>query len=123
MDMFLQKTPMEQRLFIEEAAARTGMAPVVLEKDFWVCWMLGQLFALPEISEHLTFKGGTSLSKVYGVIQRFSEDIDLAIHRDHLGFGGDEEPEKAGTNKERKRRLEALSDACTDTVRENFFLR
>ena len=51
----------------------------MLEKDFWVSWLLGVLFALPELAQHLVFKGGTSLSKVYGVIDRFSEDIDLCL--------------------------------------------
>ncbi|MBE7416824.1 MAG: nucleotidyl transferase AbiEii/AbiGii toxin family protein [Ideonella sp.] len=52
---------------------------VMVEKDFWVCWLLGLLFADPELARHLVFKGGTSLSKVYGVIDRFSEDIDLSM--------------------------------------------
>jgi len=47
-----------------------------MEKDFWVCWPLGQLLALPDFGGHLLFEVGTSLSKVDGVIQRFSEDID-----------------------------------------------
>jgi Nucleotidyl transferase AbiEii toxin, Type IV TA system len=52
---------------------------VMVEKDFWVCWLLGLLFADAELAPHLVFKGGTSLSKVYGVIDRFSEDIDLSM--------------------------------------------
>ena len=67
------------------AGEKRGLLPLVLEKDFWVCWTLERLFALPEFSDHLLFKGGTSLSKVYGVIQRFSEDIDLSLSRTSLG--------------------------------------
>jgi hypothetical protein len=61
-------------------AERRGMGTVaVVEKDFWVCWTLKQLFAHSVLSKQLIFKGGTSLSKVYGLIDRFSEDIDLVL--------------------------------------------
>jgi predicted nucleotidyltransferase component of viral defense system len=49
------------------------MQAVIVEKDFWVCWTLKELFRLPAIGEHLIFKGGTSLSKVFKVIERFAE--------------------------------------------------
>jgi len=61
-------------------AERLGMGSVaVVEKDFWVCWTLKRLFEHPQLSRLLIFKGGTSLSKVYGLIDRFSEDIDLIL--------------------------------------------
>ena len=61
-------------------AEQRGMGTMaVVEKDFWVCWTLKQLFEHPELSKQLIFKGGTSLSKVYGLIDRFSEDIDLVL--------------------------------------------
>jgi len=61
-------------------AERRGMGSVaVIEKDFWVCWTLKRLFEHPELSKLLIFKGGTSLSKVFGLIDRFSEDIDLIL--------------------------------------------
>jgi predicted nucleotidyltransferase component of viral defense system len=61
-------------------AEQRGMGTIaVVEKDFWVCWTLQQLFEHPELSTQLIFKGGTSLSKVYGLIDRFSEDIDLVL--------------------------------------------
>lgn len=62
-----------------ETAARRGMTPAIAEKDFWVTWTLDKLFAHPELSRILMFKGGTSLSKVFGLIERFSEDIDLIL--------------------------------------------
>lgn len=96
------------------AAERRGLLPLVIEKDFWVCWTLGQLFALPDFGEHLLFKGGTSLSKVYGVIQRFSEDIDLSLSRASLG--GLADPELAASNTQRKLRTEALVAAFQETV-------
>ncbi|NBS51486.1 MAG: nucleotidyl transferase AbiEii/AbiGii toxin family protein, partial [Spartobacteria bacterium] len=54
------------------------MVAEMIEKDFWVCWALRHLFELPEAKDHFIFKGGTSLSKVWRVIQRFSEDIDIS---------------------------------------------
>jgi len=55
------------------------MSPAIVEKDFWVCWTLGRLFASEDLRSKLMFKGGTSLSKVFGLIERFSEDIDLIL--------------------------------------------
>ena len=69
------------------------MNPAVIEKDFWVCWVLKQLFADSELRNRLVFKGGTSLSKVFGLIDRFSEDIDLILDWQLLGYGpGQEDP-------------------------------
>ena len=58
----------------------------VIEKDFWVCWTLKHLFGLGPSPAQLIFKGGTSLSKAYAVIERFSEDIDVSLSREDLGF-------------------------------------
>ena len=69
----------QRRELFSEAAARLGMTPAVVEKDFWVTWMLQRLFADPKLARLLMFKGGTSLSKAYGLIERFSEDIDLIL--------------------------------------------
>lgn len=60
-----------------ETAARKGLAEAIIEKDFWVCWMLEQLFSSDALAGRLLFKGGTSLSKIFHAISRFSEDIDL----------------------------------------------
>ena len=62
---------------------------MIAAKDFWVCWTLRELFGLPEWGQHLTFKGGTSLSKGWKLIERFSEDLDVVIDRDFLGFPGE----------------------------------
>ena len=80
---FLELPADERRLYIEQAAIRRNVSPVVLEKDFWVCWLLGMLFE-SEFAGSLVFKGGTSLSKVFGVIERFSEDIDLSLSPEFL---------------------------------------
>ena len=62
-----------------ETAARVSTTPAVIEKDFWVTWVLNQLFQEPVLARFLMFKGGTSLSKVYRLINRFSEDVDLIL--------------------------------------------
>lgn len=66
----------DQNEVLEQARARTGRPAHLLEKDLWVVWTLGVLFESPFAAD-LTFKGGTSLSKAYKIIERFSEDIDL----------------------------------------------
>jgi hypothetical protein len=89
----------------------------MIEKDFWVCLTLKHLFGLPGARDHFIFKGGTSLSKVWRAIHRFSEDIDISLSREWLGFGGDRDSEAVGTRKQRKKQLEALSSACGDRLR------
>ncbi|MCI0533692.1 MAG: nucleotidyl transferase AbiEii/AbiGii toxin family protein [Verrucomicrobiales bacterium] len=116
MDVFAQSSVEVRRLAFEQAAAARQLSPQIVEKDFWVCWTLKRLFVLPTIGEHLIFKGGTSLSKVFKVIERFSEDIDVSIDRGFLGFGGDNEPEAGGSNKEKQRRIDALRVACQQKI-------
>ena len=65
-------------IFIE-ASRLKQMSPATIEKDFWVCWVLGRIFGNAGLSKRLLFKGGTSLSKAYKLIERFSEDIDLIL--------------------------------------------
>ncbi len=67
---------MKRQEALNAAASSSGRLPNLLEKDIWVVWSLRHLFDGPHAS-HLVFKGGTSLSKAYGVIRRFSEDVDL----------------------------------------------
>lgn len=118
MDNFLKLPESEQRLYYEQAEARLGLPAPAIEKDFWVCWTLRELFSLPGIGEHLTFKGGTSLSKVWGLIKRFSEDIDLVVDKETLGFGGDESPENAPSKKQRRKRGDSMKLACQTFVHE-----
>jgi predicted nucleotidyltransferase component of viral defense system len=89
MDELIRQTVNDRRPYFELGANATGYPEVVVEKDFWVCVVLRELFALPDVGAHLTFKGGTSLSKAYGLIERFSEDVDLVIDRGHLGYEGE----------------------------------
>ena len=68
-------------------AAKMGMTDAIVEKDFWVCYMLDYLFHRSAWKDHIAFKGGTSLSKSYGLIERFSEDIDLILDWRVIGYG------------------------------------
>lgn len=79
MESVARLSAFERRDLFAETAARKGMTPAIVEKDFWVCWTLGRLFAHPQLSRLLMFKGGTSLSKVFNLVERFSEDIDLIL--------------------------------------------
>jgi hypothetical protein len=85
-----------------ETAARKGLPEAIIEKDFWVCWVLKQLFSIEALSGRLLFKGGTSLSKIFHAINRFSEDIDLAVDYAALGFTGARDPRKDGISKNKR---------------------
>lgn len=102
MNQFILLPPDRLRTIYNEAQARRGLPAQSIEKDLWVCWTLRELFQLPPWSAHLTFKGGTSLSKAWKLIERFSEDIDLVIDREYLGFGG----EMLSINKQKKLKAE-----------------
>lgn len=71
MDKIIALTAAQRAEVFQAAAQQSGMSEVILEKDFWVCWTFRRLFALPGVGEHLIFKGGTSLSKVWRAIERF----------------------------------------------------
>lgn len=107
----------ERGLIFEETATRQNIAAPIVEKDFWVCWMLGLLFGHAEWSEVLLFKGGTALSKVYGLIGRFSEDIDLSISPARLGIS-EAEVEAADTRNKRNDWMQHLEEACQQWVTE-----
>ena len=106
----------ERKQFFEVAAYESQKSFEVIEKDYWVVWTLGRLFALPELRSHLTFKGGTSLSKIYGIIDRFSEDIDVSIERSFLGFDEKIDPEKLSSRSKQKTILEELSRSCSKYI-------
>ena len=116
MNAFLQLPPERRQLAFQEVDARLGLQAASVEKDFWVCWTLRELFALPEARGHLTFKGGTSLSKAWKLIQRFSEDIDLIVDKAALGFSGERAPELAASHNQRRKRIEELMGACREWV-------
>lgn len=107
----------ERREVFTETGVRLGMAPFHVEKDFWVCWTLAALFTDNQIGPHLVFRGGTSLSKGWGLIQRFSEDIDLAMSRSWV----EKDPETSFSNaskSQQERRLKSLRKKCREVIRE-----
>ncbi|MBN8711942.1 MAG: nucleotidyl transferase AbiEii/AbiGii toxin family protein [Verrucomicrobia bacterium] len=105
----------DRRALFTETGARKGLPPFHVEKDFWVCWVLSVLFQNPKSGPNLTFRGGTSLSKAWGIVERFSEDIDLAMSREWLGKAGN--PAEAGiTSSEKERRLKALREECREMI-------
>lgn len=117
MDKFALLPAAERAVYFETTAANLGILPELVEKDFWVCWTLMQMFSLEGIGAHITFKGGTSLSKCYSVIQRFSEDIDIAIERKYLEHGKNLEPSIDESNKENQKRIDALMTSARAAIR------
>jgi predicted nucleotidyltransferase component of viral defense system len=78
----------EKIAIFEAIASKMGMTPFAVEKDWWVSRTLEIIFQM-DIAKYLVFKGGTSLSKAWKLINRFSEDIDLAIDKEYFGFTGE----------------------------------
>lgn len=109
---FLELPDSERRLYIEQAAVRRDASAVVLEKDFWVCWLLSLLFE-SEFRNSLVFKGGTSLSKVFDAIDRFSEDIDLSLSPEFLKL-----PEAGTSRNQANKWISRAEAACGVAVRD-----
>lgn len=76
--LFLKLSPKEQSQILNSYSANTGKSAIILEKDIWIVWALNHLFQMPD-KLNMAFKGGTSLSKVFNAIHRFSEDVDITI--------------------------------------------
>ena len=111
------RLPLDERIpYFQEAANRRGLTRLIVEKDFWACFSLRLLFSTPAFANTLIFKGGTSLSKVFGIIKRFSEDIDLSIDPGWLGFGGEDRPDAARSRSQFEKRWKRLNDACATMV-------
>lgn len=116
-DAFLLLSAEDRREALSVAADRSGRPAHLLEKDAWVVWALATLYGSP-LGEHLVFKGGTSLSKAYGVIRRFSEDVDLtydirAFAPDLVGDNGEALPK---TRSEEKRWTSAVRERLPEWV-------
>lgn len=110
--LFLAADEASRRDIFLTAANRLGTPLQNIEKDFWVCWTLDVLFNGLEKAPRLLFKGGTSLSKGYGLISRFSEDIDITVFRDDIGQSASIEELEALSGKKRKARLDEILSAC-----------
>lgn len=102
----------DRKALFQNTAVKMGLTNAIIEKDFWVCFMLDYLFHRCAWKDKIAFKGGTSLSKSYGLIERFSEDIDLILDWRVIGYGINEPwEERSNTkqdifNKEANRRTE-----------------
>jgi hypothetical protein len=124
-DAFLTLPVEDRREALGVAADRSGRPAHLLEKDVWVVWALAALFG-SQLGEHLVFKGGTSLSKAYQVIRRFSEDVDLtydirAIAPDLVGDDGEALPktrseEKRWSSEVRRRLPEWVASAVQPVI-------
>jgi predicted nucleotidyltransferase component of viral defense system len=91
----------ERAVVFEDVADKTGLTTFIVEKDFWVSWVLGEIFKDEYLSQILCFKGGTSLSKVFHLIERFSEDIDLILSHETVLEAG-EQLEQPSSSKQAK---------------------
>lgn len=122
MDGWAKAAPRDREaLFIETANAK-GISPEIVEKDFWVCWTLRHIFLLQELPR-IIFKGGTSLSKAFGIIKRFSEDIDLVINRHEIGFNDKNDPANQEQTNLRNRTIETLKATCVDVIEKEFLVK
>ena len=118
MNRFYQ-VPTENKIRIfQDLAEKVGIPSFAVEKDWWVVQTLAIIFEM-EVGQHLVFKGGTSLSKAWNLIERFSEDIDLAIDRSFLGFDG-ELTRKKEITKLRKASNQYISDIFLPELSEKF---
>jgi Nucleotidyl transferase AbiEii toxin, Type IV TA system len=122
---FARRPSREQAEVFEETAARRSIGrAAIVEKDFWVCWVLSALFGrhgpsdVTVESEALTFKGGTSLSKVFGLIDRFSEDVDLTVNRKLLISEAEDPEETDISGRERERRIGHIEERCLTYVHD-----
>jgi hypothetical protein len=110
---FLAADPMDRRDVFTGAGQRLGTAPQNIEKDFWVCWTLDALFNGPvSHGPRFLFKGGTSLSKGFGLIQRFSEDVDITVFREDIGEEASVEALETMSGKKRQAKLDDIKAAC-----------
>src|SRR5258707_14121521 len=112
----LAMLPVEERaLYWRSYSERKGVPNFIVEKDFWVCWLLGLIFATPRLGAKCVFKVGTSLSKVFGAIDRLSEDIDLGLSPASLGWK-ESDLDDAPSTAQRQKRAKKLEADCANAV-------
>lgn len=112
MIMIAKSSDTEREVLFGNAAARAGISnPAIVEKDFWVCFALDYLFHRSPWPQSFIFKGGTSLSKAYHVIERFSEDIDLIMDWRLLGYGIHEPWDERSRTQQDKFNKKVVADA------------
>jgi hypothetical protein len=114
---FDKLTELDRKDVFEAAADRLGTTVQAVEKDLWVCRVIDALFRGLGSRPKLYFKGGTSLSKGYGLIKRFSEDIDIVVSRAGLGITSANDPLFDGlSNKKRKAAVDVTKQKCSNHV-------
>ena len=111
--------PGDRRALFANAAEKAGLTEAIIEKDFWVCWTLDYLFHRCEWRNDLSFKGGTSLSKAFRLIERFSEDIDIVLNWQALGYSISEPWEQRSNTKQDQFNKEA-NERTIDFLRDFF---
>jgi len=109
---YLALNDTDQISLLRRGADLMRLGPKSIEKDVFVCHFLEQVMALPGIGEHLTFKGGTSLSKAHKITERFSEDVDLVVDRHALGLAEDGIPGPQHSPRQQKERAKKIAKAC-----------
>ena len=116
----IAKLPAQEReILFQNTAARMGMNAAIIEKDFWVCLTLDYLFHRCRWQKSFAFKGGTCLSKVYRLIDRFSEDIDLILDWRTVGYGYSE-PWKQRSNTQQQRFIYDSSNRVAAFLKNEF---
>ena len=116
----LHASESDRRNLFLETAVRLGTPLRNVEKDFWVCFVLDLLFnGKLEDEPRLLFKGGTSLSKAYDLISRFSEDIDITVYREDIGHPTDIATLQSWGRNKRNDYLDAIKDTCSSYILGN----
>ncbi len=105
----------DRRDLFSESAAKKGITASAMEKDFWLCWVLMIIFESPDLSKILRLKGGTSLSKCYNLIDRFSEDIDLILDWTLLTDENPNQPKDS--RKQQDRFIEAINEMAIEYIK------
>ena len=121
MDKIARLNPEQRSELFSETSVKMGIDTSLVEKDFWVCWMLKLLFSEPTFSQVLLFKGGTSLSKIYKLIRRFSEDIDLAVDWKMLGYEANLAAKvDSASRREREKLFKSMLKDCREYINGDF---
>ncbi len=115
MHKILDLTIEDRKALFTLSAEKMVVDPIIIEKDFWVVFVLHHLFS-SHVPAALVFKGGTSLSKCYNVIKRFSEDIDITISRANLGFDIDYKELTQRSRKSRENSVKYIQVASEEFV-------
>jgi hypothetical protein len=114
---FLILSPEQRAQAFEQAAAGRAAQAAFLEHDFWLSWLLGQLFAQPQLAPHLVLKGGTSLSKIYGLTDRISQNIDMCLLPEFVG-ADTRKFEALGSRVKRTEAMREMQRLCREKVQQ-----